>query len=49
MNEFNAIFENDDSDNRLFDTKCPLHYAEGACFMMLIGCRPNLMVKNDSC
>ena len=27
MNEFYAMFENDDSDNRLFDTKCPLHYA----------------------
>ncbi len=28
MNEFNAIFEYD-GDNQLFDTKRPLHYAEG--------------------
>ncbi len=33
MDEFNAIFENDDGDNRLFDTKRPLNYARGVCFM----------------
>lgn len=29
MNGFNVIFENNDRDNRLFDTNRPLHYAEG--------------------
>ncbi len=36
MNEFNTIFENDDRDNRLFDTKRPLHYVDGGYFMLRI-------------
>ncbi len=36
MNEFYVIFENDDRDNRLFDTKRSLHYAKGVCYMLII-------------
>ncbi len=36
MNEFNAIFENDHRDNRLFDINRPLHYAEDGCFILKI-------------
>lgn len=36
MNEFYAMFENDDNDNRLFDNECPLLSAEGICFMLII-------------
>ena len=35
MNEFYAIFENYDSDNRLFDSECPLHFTEGVRFVSI--------------